>query len=157
MRIFLLAAGLAGGLAFSQAPQFTQAYTQRLSGAVEELALVVDQFDRSAETAGLTRLEALAQLRGTTFLEQRRADMSKLFGRYERLRADLHALREKSGWLAPLHLRDPELLRATWSDYQPAFPMTREGLLCAALGAVLAALSVGTLSASLSPARRRRV
>jgi len=51
------------GLAtFSQAPEFSQQYKQRLGGAINELATVVRQFDEDATSQGLTRQEALDTL-----------------------------------------------------------------------------------------------
>ncbi|WP_220089905.1 DUF2937 family protein, partial [Pseudomonas aeruginosa] len=66
---------------------------QRLAGAVDELAVVVEDFDRSAEAAGLTRYQALDELTGTAFLNARNADMTRTLTRFEALSADLTLLR----------------------------------------------------------------
>jgi len=51
--------GLALGFAFSQFPEYAQQYEQRLGGAVDELRIIVDDFDADARKFGLTRPEAL--------------------------------------------------------------------------------------------------
>ena len=57
--------------------------------------------------------------------------------RYERLNADYQALASA----APLQrlarvwrIRDPELVQRTWDDFQPAVPVTAEGLIFAGIG-----------------------
>jgi hypothetical protein len=56
--------GLALGFALSQFPEYAQQYVQRLGGAVDELRIIVADFDRGAAEAGLTRDEALARFAG---------------------------------------------------------------------------------------------
>ncbi|MEL7345872.1 MAG: DUF2937 family protein, partial [Pseudomonadota bacterium] len=83
LRILALAGGLAGAAGMSQFPEYSQQYTQRLAGAVDELSTVVADFDASALASGLTRQEALAQLSGTEFLDRRQADMTRTLTRYD--------------------------------------------------------------------------
>ena len=60
------AVGALAGLAlFSQAPEFAQQYRQRIGGAVDELRIVVADFDRDAATSQMTRDEALDELTGS--------------------------------------------------------------------------------------------
>jgi hypothetical protein len=87
IRAAALAGGLAGAAGLSQYPAFTQQYTQHLAGRIEALSVVTADFDASAARAGLTRDEALAQMTGTDFLEDRRADMTRAFARLDRLTA----------------------------------------------------------------------
>lgn len=140
MRMLAMAGGIAGAIALSQFPEFSQQYVQRLSGAVDELRAVTIMFDGAARVGGLTREEALAQLRGTGFGDQFSDDMRSRIYRYERLNADYQALASA----APLerlakayHIRDPELVQRTWDDFQPAVPVTSEGLISAAIGYAL--------------------
>jgi len=137
MRILALAGGFAGAVALSQFPEFSQQYVQRLSGAVDELRAVTIAFDTAARVGGLTREEALSQLRGTGFGDQFSDDMRTRLYRYERLNADYQALAAA----APLErlakayrIRDSELVRRTWDDYRPAMPVTSEGLISAGIG-----------------------
>ena len=67
LKILTLAGGVAGAVALSQFPEFSQQYLQRLSGAVDELRTQVVAFDTLATAAGITREEALAELDGSTF------------------------------------------------------------------------------------------
>lgn len=131
IRILAVAGGLMTGAVTAQFPEFSQQYTQRLGGAVDELRVVVDDFDRSAASAGLDRDQALSQLTGTTFLDNRRADMTRTFTRFDRLQSDLDALQ---GGTAFTHLghftrfRDREIADRVFETFQPAIPISTAGL-----------------------------
>ncbi|WP_208350727.1 DUF2937 family protein [Pseudaestuariivita rosea] len=137
MRTIVFAVGLMGAVAGSQYPAYSQQYLQRLAGAVDELNTLVLAFDTSAAEAGLTREQAVAELSGTNFLEQRQGDVQQMFVRYERLNADLMALRQ-GGPLDRLsniwRLRDADIARAAWDDYQPGVQLTFDGLIIALIG-----------------------
>ncbi|HCQ64295.1 MAG TPA: hypothetical protein DIU07_03550, partial [Rhodobacteraceae bacterium] len=92
MRILAMAGGIAGAVACSQFPEFSQQYVQRLSGATDELRAVTIAFDTAARVGGLTREDALAELQGTRFGDQFSDDMRTRIYRYERLNADYQAL-----------------------------------------------------------------
>ncbi|MBM3604981.1 MAG: DUF2937 family protein [Alphaproteobacteria bacterium] len=142
----LVVAGLFAA-ALSQFPAFSDQYVQRLGGQVDALAQVADDFDASADRAGMTRSEALADLSGSTFLDAHQQDMRHVFVRLDRARADLQMLRlagPVERMLLPHRLRDTQTLRATWGDFRPALPLTREGLVAGGLGFLL-----GWLLASL--------
>ena len=153
-----LAGALTGAAALSQYPAFTQQYIQRLGGTVDALAEVVRDFDVSALEAGITRGEALSQMTGTPFLEARATDMRRTFARHVILTDQLSRLRNASAmeriWLAP-QLRDPETLKATWSDYGPAVPVTVAGAATGAIGFFGGWFSVAGLLALLGRAFRR--
>lgn len=137
IRTLALAGGLAGAAGLSQYPEFSQQYVQRLAGQVEALSTVVADFDASAERSGLTRDAALAELTGTEFLDDRQADMTRTFGRYERLLADQAMLGTATPIeriFMPQRLRDAELLSGTWGDFKPALPLTSAGLVAALIG-----------------------
>ncbi len=137
IRAFAMAGGIAGAVALSQFPEFSQQYMQRLSGAVDELRLVTADFDRSARVAGLSREEALAQIGGTRFMDDLRVSMAASLRRHDRLEADYRALAglEPLGRLARLwHFRDIELARRTWEEFRPALPVTGDGLVFAGIG-----------------------
>nr|WP_111298843.1 DUF2937 family protein [Paracoccus saliphilus] len=121
----------------SQFPAFSDQYVQRLGGQVDALTQVAADFDASATRAGLTRAEALADLSGSAFREAHQQDMRHTFRRLDRARADLQMLRlagPLERMLLPHRLRDTKTLRATWADFRPAMPLTRAGLIAAALG-----------------------
>ncbi|MFV0490927.1 MAG: DUF2937 family protein [Pseudorhodobacter sp.] len=137
LRGLAIAGGIAGALCLSQFPEFSQQYLQRLGGQVDALRLIVADFDRSAAGNGLTREEALAEMTGNTFLEDRRADLSRTFARYGRAQADLADLREATPLqrlTMPQKLGDSEALAATWADFRPALPMTADGAIAAGIG-----------------------
>ncbi|OIP84096.1 MAG: hypothetical protein AUK37_06175 [Rhodobacterales bacterium CG2_30_65_12] len=139
MRILALAGGIAGAVALSQFPEFSQQYVQRLSGAVDELRTVTLAFDTTARVAGMSREQAFEAMGEGDFQARLRDDMRTRIYRYERLNADYQAL----AGAAPLQrlarvwrIRDAELVRRSWDDYQPAVPVTSEGLISAGVGFV---------------------
>lgn len=137
LRAITLAGGLAGAAGLSQFPEYSQQYSQRLGGAVDELSRVVGDFDASAQAVGLTRAAALEQMTGTAFLDRRRADMTRTFERHARLTSDLAALRGAGPFMRAYHaarLTDPEIAARAWGDYRPALPMTLAGAVFAGLG-----------------------
>jgi DNA-binding transcriptional regulator YbjK len=158
IRAMTMAGGIAGAVALSQFPEFSQQYLQRLSGAVDELKAIAVAFDLSAKVAGLTREEALAELGGTEFTERLRGDMSARLERYDRLNADYQALVSSSNLerLAQVwRFRDTELARRTWEAYRPAAPVTYDGLICASIGFAAGWLIVSLLlGLVLRPVRR---
>lgn len=132
-----LAGGIAGAVALSQFPEFSQQYLQRLAGQVDALTRVEADFDRTATQAGYTRDQALAELSGAGFIGAQGDMMRTTFARLDGLSADLAALRGAGvvqRLTMPHHLADPELLQATWGDFKPAVPVTVDGAISAALG-----------------------
>ncbi|MDU8912361.1 DUF2937 family protein [Aestuariicoccus sp. MJ-SS9] len=149
LRTIALAGGLAGAAGLSQFPEFSQQYTQRLGGAVDELQRVVTRFDADAAATGLDRAGALTDLStGGAFGAQRAATMRETVARYERLSADLAAL-ERAGPFTRArlagHLRDPEIAARAWEAYRPAVPATFEGAVFGGTGFVLGWLAAGAL------------
>ena len=137
IRLLALAGGVAGAAALSQYPEFSQQYTQRLAGQVDALTTVVMDFDSSALEAGLGREAALAQMTGTDFLTARQSDMRSTFARHAVLSDTLAQLRAASPFermQMPHRLTDTATFQATWSDYQPAMPLTTAGLASAGVG-----------------------
>lgn len=161
-RTLTLVGGLAGAASLSQFPEYSQQYTQRLGGAVDELSRVVADFDASAAAEGLSRDEALEQMRGTAFVERRRADMTRTLTRYEQLTADLAALQSAGPFTRAYriaHFDDTDIARRAAQDFKPAVPLTFEGLSFAGLGLLLGSLLITLLRDLLGllmrPFRRR--
>ncbi|MCV3272939.1 DUF2937 family protein [Roseobacter sinensis] len=159
LRAVTLAAGLAGAFGAAQFPAYSQQYLQRLGGAVDALSQVVADFDASAAAEGLSRAEALEELRGTAFVERRRADMIRTFERHARLQSDLAVLQGQGPFMRAYHalrLTDRELAGRAWQAFEPALPMTFAAALFAAVGFVAGSLSCAAFLAALRwPLRRR--
>ncbi|MHC0053884.1 DUF2937 family protein [Actibacterium sp. D379-3] len=137
LRNLAFAGGLAGAVALSQFPEFSQQYLQRLSGAVDELRVVATAFDLSAKATGLSRDQALARIEGSEFEDTLRDTMTASLARYDRLQGDYDSLKDRTvlqRLARPWHFSDPELARRTWDDFKPAVPVTADGLICAGLG-----------------------
>lgn len=151
LRALFLASGLAGAAAFSQFPEFSQQYVQRLGGAVDALGQVVADFDASAAAEGLTRESALAQMTGTAFVDRRREDMIRTIDRHARLRSDLEALRAAGPFMRAYHVArlDGEIAHATWHDFNPALPLTFAGAVFGTAGFLVGCLIAGLASTSL--------
>lgn len=160
-RTTVLAGALAGGLSASQVPEFAQQYEQRLSGAVNELQLIVDDFDKDAAELGLSREDALARYvaSGDEFLEERGISMRQIVARFERLSQQLSQFQNANAFEQVLSISsqpDQELVGDTLEIYEPAVPVTPQGFVFAGLG-LLAGGSLLYLIASILgwPFRRR--
>ena len=159
-KILAVAGGLAGAAGLSQYPEFSQQYTLRLAGQVDALGLVLADFEASALRSGLTRTQALAQMTGTQFLDDRQADMQRAFARHAALSDNLAELRAASP-IARLRMPqrhfDQETLSQTWADFQPAMPLTIAGAASAGVGFLGGWAVIAALLALLSwPFRRRK-
>jgi hypothetical protein len=160
LRALTLAGGLVGGAVTSQFPEYSQQYLQRLGGAVDALEQVTVDFDASAQSVGLTRGDALAQMTGSPFMERRRVDMTATFRRYDALSDALSQLEGQGPFMRAYHLpkmRDAKIAKAAWDVYQPAMPLNFAGLIFAGVGFVLGALGISLLVRLLAlPFRRRK-
>ncbi len=160
IRTLAMAGGIAGAVALSQFPEFSQQYLQRLSGAVDELRLMTAAFDLTAQASGLSRDEALAQIGGTAFTDDLRDNMAASIARHERLEADYQVLAGTTPLTRLMrvwHFRDVDLARRTWEEFRPAMPVTLDGLTFAGIGFAGGWVLVSLLLALLlRPFRRRR-
>lgn len=137
-RAIAMAAGLTGAIGLSQFPEFSQQYTQRLGGAVDELSRVVDRFDSDAAALGFNRDEALRQLsNGGDFGAARARSMRETIARETRLAGDLAALEGAGPFMRARlasHMADRDIAVRAWAAYRPAVPATFEGLSYAGVG-----------------------
>ncbi|MCA0042983.1 DUF2937 family protein [Celeribacter litoreus] len=160
LRVLTLVGGLLGAAVVSQFPEFTQQYTQRLSGQVEALETVIEDFDASARRADMTRDEALASMGGSVFLENRRRDMRETIARYDRLTEDLTALRSASPLerlVMPHRVADTALAQATYDDFIPALPLSVAGGISAFAGYIGGyGVVIGLFALLAWPFRRRK-
>lgn len=138
--IILIFALICGGAA-SQFPEFAQQYRQRLDGAVQELSKIIERFDQDARQSGLSRDEAVERYAesGDEFLGKRGASLKDVFARYDYLTTHQMNMNDANPFerlIVFAKERDPELFSATLKIYEPAVPVTAEGGVHAAGGAL---------------------
>jgi hypothetical protein len=160
-RIIAGIGGLALAATLGQFPEYAQQYTQRLGGAVDELRVITADFDRAAAAGGLDRTAALARYNASNdeFLAGRGVSMTATFQRYEELSATLVRI-EGAGAVErfqslPAYL-DTDIGRRTLENYQPAVPVTMEGVLYAGSGFIIGYLLLSGLWRFLGLPFRRR-
>lgn len=144
-KIVTLGFAVAGMAGASQLPEFTQQYRQRLGGAVDELKIVVADFDRDAKNSGLTRLEALSSLKGSleTFPKERGISMEKSIARYHGLSQQMVRFENADPASRPVFMLsdiDQQILSAAWQDFEPAIPINSAGFLWGGFGLLFGGL-----------------
>ena len=145
----------------SQFPEYAQQYEQRLGGAVDELRVIVNEFELAATNFGLTRDEALAryQATGDDFIRGRGITMAGIISRYEVLSTTLSQIQGATGWERFSHLPqylDSEIGARALENYEPAVPLTVEGIVYALAGFIVGYLFIsGLVRFLLLPFRRR--
>jgi len=150
-----------GAVVFSQAPEFAQQYEQRLGGAIGELEPIVANFDADAQRSDLTREQALS-LYGKSheqFLKDRGKSMLDVFDRYDRLVRQRRSLHEAGTLLRPavvFYGADGKLVSEARRSYQPALPLTLNGLVYGALGFGFMMLASAGAGGLVRLGRRRR-
>ncbi len=153
--------GLGLAVALSQFPEYAQQYTQRLGGAVDELRIVTEKFDRDARQAGLDRQQALTRFEASTdeFLAGRGTSEAANFTRYEQLSTTLAHIQNANAvqrfQMLPAYF-DTDIGARTLENYQPAMPVTVEGVLYAGGGFLVGYLVLSGLWRFLSLPFRRR-
>lgn len=142
--------GLCLAVMLSQFPEYAQQYTQRLGGAVDELRVITEDFDRAAIAGGLDRTSALARYNAANddFLAGRGTSMTATFQRYDLLKSTLTQIEgadpiERFQSL-PAYL-DTDIGQRTLENYRPAVPVTMEGILYAGAGFILGYLILSGL------------
>ncbi|HZY67902.1 MAG TPA: DUF2937 family protein [Devosia sp.] len=132
-RALSIVGGLALAFGFAQFPEYAQQYEQRLGGAVDELRIIVDDFDRGAAAFGLSREDALMRyaVSPDEFLQDRGISMRMTLARYERLSADLARLQSAGALervqLLPRYL-DSDVGARALENFEPGVPATGEAL-----------------------------
>lgn len=161
-RVLALAVGLLGGLAASQAPEFAQQYRQRLGGAIDEMRRVLERFDENAKVEGTDREGAVKRLADSGDpLVRRQADATReVATRLARLEQQRQSFAEAGPFgrlLVFARDADPGLVRATYLDYEPAWPATSEGMVTGGAGFLAGwagLLFLGRVGRRLTPRRR---
>ncbi len=161
-RMIASIAGLGLAIVLSQFPEYAQQYAQRLGGAVDELRVITEEFDRAAEAGGLDRVEALERYNASNdeFLAGRGTSMTATFQRFEQLSETLRQI-EGAGAIErfqslPAYL-DSDIGQRTLAAYKPAVPVTIEGVLYAGFGFIAGYLVLsGLWRFCAMPFRRKR-
>lgn len=126
----------------SQAPEFAQQYRQRVGGAVDELRAMIVQFDADAQSEKLTREEALKRLDSNAdpLASKRAVAMRDSVAREERLSRQLQSFAD-AGPMARIGVMltdyDPGVARRAWQVFEPAVPLTVEGLVSGLIGFIV--------------------
>jgi hypothetical protein len=139
VRIVAFGLGLLGAGTASQGPEYAQQYRQRIGGAVDELHRVIARFDQDAQANGETRESAIARLRANTddLASRQGTAMQANVERLGRLIAHRQAMMEAGAFRrVGMMVRegDTDLMRAAYREFEPALPITEEGILSAAIG-----------------------
>lgn len=160
VRAVALIIALVTGTLTSQLPEFAQQYRQRLAGAIDALGEVVADFRRDAEAENLTPDEAIARLESSedSFARRRGASMERARIRLEQLHEQWRVMQQGGPFarlVAFVGLADTEIVRATAEDYEPAVPVTVEGIVTALLGLLAGLLGTRATVAGGRGIRRR--
>jgi hypothetical protein len=139
VRIIAFGCGLCGGIVASQGPEFAQQYRQRVGGAVDELRQVITRFDGDARASGETKDSAIARLRSNAddFVSRQGAAMQANVERLGRLETHRETMMQAGPFSrVALMMRDGDrdVMEAVYRDFEPAVPVTEEGILSTAIG-----------------------
>jgi hypothetical protein len=150
--------GLLIGFVLSQAPEFAQQYRQRLGGAIGELQRIIQRFDEDSGRSGYDRTAALRLMANNSeqLIRDQASRMEEVIARHDRLRAQESAFRNGGSFVrisAFILNFDRPLAQGTVLAYEPAVPVTTEGLLLAGGGFLAAYLMLPAFGES---GRRRR-
>ncbi|KZL20728.1 hypothetical protein PsAD2_01216 [Pseudovibrio axinellae] len=160
-RVLTLGVALVSGTATSQLPEFAQQYRQRIGGAIDALEEVKADFAADSAAASKSVTTALEHMAISTdrFVQMRGQSVERSLDRLYALKEQQLAMSSAAAfervWVF-LKKPDTKLSRATWSDFEPAVPVTLEGGVLAAFGFALGLLFLRLTGAAGRVRRRRR-
>ncbi|MEZ0172177.1 DUF2937 family protein [Microvirga sp. TS319] len=160
VRIIAFGLGILGGVTASQLPEYSQQYRQRLGGAIDELNRVIAQFDAGAAANGETQESAIARLRSNPddFVSRQGVAMEGNVDRLRRLQGHREVMMQ-AGPFARIAFMvrdgDRDVMEAAYRDFEPAMPVTEEGLLATAAGFIAVWGSLLLLAGFVRSLRRR--
>jgi hypothetical protein len=142
IRIIAFGLGIFGGIVASQGPEYSQQYRQRLGGAIDELQRVIARFDADASANNETQDTAIARLRSNPdgLVNRQGVAMQANVERIKRLQIHREAMMQAGPFArVALMLRDGDrdVMEAAYRDFEPAVPVTEEGLLSTAIGFIV--------------------
>ena len=130
-RLLALIAGAALAVAASQGPAFTDQYVQNLTGRIDELAPIVEEFDAKIAHYNYTRASAMAECSTANgLLDALCSTYEDLVARYEMLVAHMAELDAATIWTKPLVLAKTykkDIATSVYGVFQPAVPATPTG------------------------------
>ena len=130
-RLLALIAGAALAVAASQGPAFTDQYIQNLTGRIDELRPIVEEFDAKVGEYDYTRASAMAECSTATgLLDALCSTYETVVERFEMLTAHMAELNAASIWTRPLVLArtyKKDIAESVYSVFKPAVPATPEG------------------------------
>ncbi len=152
-RVLVFLIVVSSGALFSQAPEFAQQYRQRLGGAIDELTIIIQNFDEQANHSGLDRQAALNVYATSQedFLRRQGDAMRRSFARYQSLSDQLADLSAASPILRPLIVMqrpDRRIITNAWREFVPALPVSAAGAIWAGTGMLagaIVAIIIGSL------------
>ncbi|MGO4707411.1 DUF2937 family protein [Microvirga sp. 2MCAF38] len=142
LRIIAFGCGLIGAGIASQGPEFSQQYRQRLGGAVDELNRIIDHFDQNAASHGEARDQSIARLRNNPdkLVSEQGEAMQANVERLGNLDAQRRAMAQAGSFsriFVMVREGDVDVMRAAYADFEPAVPITQEGVVSAASGFII--------------------
>lgn len=160
VRIIAFGLGIFGGIIASQGPEYSQQYRQRLGGSIDELQRVIARFDAAAESNNETQETAIARLRSNpdTLVSKQGVAMQANVERLGRLQTHRNAMMQAGPFARiALMLRDgdQDVMEAAYRDFEPAMPVTEEGLFSTAIGFIAVWGSILLFAGFLRSFRRR--
>lgn len=151
---------LLGGIFTSQLPEFAQQYRQRLGGAIDEIRRMIGDFDADAARLGLSRDQGIARLKANAdpLIRSRGEHVESDIARADRFERQLQAYAE-AGPFRRLGLFarefEPDIARRALAHFEPAVPVTGEGLV-SAIGGFFAGWFLFRLGTAPLQRRKRR-
>lgn len=145
-KLFALSICLLGAFLFAQLPELVQQYGQRLGGTVDELSLIVRNFDEDARRAGYDTSSALTEIKKNSnrLARDQGQRMQEYAARLDLLRSQQESLAKGVTVAAVFAVAfdfDAQIMSRAWAAYAPAFPTSFAGVIFALIGFALASLS----------------
>lgn len=130
---------LLAGIVTSQLPEFAQQYRQRLGGAIDELQRFINDFDRDAKNNGMTRTQGIEKLKSNAepLASQRGSRIRETESRLSRLKKQNDSFKQAGSFNRMAVMAkdfDPTIASRAYQSFEPAVPVTLEGLISALAG-----------------------
>lgn len=151
---------LFSGILTSQLPEFAQQYRQRLGGAIDEIRRMIGDFDADVARVGLNRDQGIERLKANAdpLIRSRGEHIEGDIVRAERFEKQLQDYAE-AGPFRRLGLFarefEPDIARRAFAHFEPAVPVTSEGLI-SAIGGFFAGWFLFRLGVAPLQRRKRR-